>query len=169
MVEIAILLQKEVEILKKWSQTKLLWNIYKDACSPDKLSIHLDYVLFHGTFSPHVFVIKCLVLFFIDIVCSLFSSARESRTPDAGTQLDLLNVLQQNWPLKFHAQRKEGDRVSGFHQGRLIWLEIWHRNAGGDPQSNQSAAVIPLLWQSCHCREMLNCSQPWLVEALLSP
>lgn len=31
MVEIAILLQKEVEILKKWSQTKLLWNIYKDA------------------------------------------------------------------------------------------------------------------------------------------
>lgn len=53
----------------------------------------MDYVLFHGTFSPYAFVIKYLVLFFVDTVYSLFNCARESRTPDAGPQLDLLNVL----------------------------------------------------------------------------
>jgi len=62
-------------------------------CRPAVLSIHMDYVLFHGTFSLHVFVIKYLVLFFVVAVCSLFNSARESRTADAGPQLDLLNVL----------------------------------------------------------------------------
>lgn len=46
-------------------------------CRPDKLSTHSDYVLFHGTFYLYAFIIKYLVLFFVDAVYSLFNSARQ--------------------------------------------------------------------------------------------
>lgn len=63
----------------------------------------------------------------------------------------------------FMLRGKKETELSGLHQGRLMWLKNWHKNAGGDPQSIQSPPVIPVLWQSCHCREMLNCTQWMLV------
>lgn len=90
MVKIPVLLQREVD-KTKLNQTcaKYLQGCHVDLMSlSNMLSIYCYRVHFLHMLSP-----LSTSSYSLWTLCSLFSSAKPSRTPDAGPQLDLLNVL----------------------------------------------------------------------------